>query len=320
MTDIAPASMPQPLETTFAALLEALPDLTIDADRLPEIRELMAALVVPPDLDGVDMVEHEVDAAAGIVVRVLSPAGATAAARPAVFWIHGGGYIIGNRFMDDSRSATWVRELDCVVTSVEYRLAPEHPFPVPLEDCYAGLTWVHDHADELGIDTDRLGIGGLSAGGGLAAALAILARERGGPVVAFQLLDSPMLDDRQLTPSSRADWLAVWSRDSNTFGWQSYLGDLYGRDDVPDPAVPARVADLSGLPPALVIVGAADGFCDEDIVFAARLNQAGVPAELHVYPGAPHGFAIFGDSLVSQQAAVDVLRWLGRRFTETAER
>jgi acetyl esterase/lipase len=318
MTDIAPASMPQPLEATFAAVLEALPDLTIDADRLPELRELLAALAVPPDLDGVDVVEHEVDAAAGVVVRVLSPAGATASKRPAVFWIHGGGYIIGNRFMDDSRSSTWVRELDCVVTSVEYRLAPEHPFPMPLEDCYAGLRWVHDHAAELGIDADRLGIGGLSAGGGLAAALAILARDRGGPRVGFQLLDSPMLDDRQVTPSSRADWLVVWTRDSNTFGWRSYLGDLYGRADIPDPAVPARVGDLTGLPPALVIVGAADGFCDEDIVYAARLNQAGVPAELHVYPGAPHGFAIFGDSVVSQQASVDVIRWLGRRFTEIA--
>jgi acetyl esterase/lipase len=318
MTDIAPASMPQPLETAFAAVLEALPDLTIDADRLPEIRSLMAALAVPPDLDGVEVIEHEVDAATGVVVRVLSPAGATASTRPAVFWIHGGGYVIGNRFMDDSRSATWVRELDCVVTSVEYRLAPEHPFPAPLEDCYRGLCWVHDHAEELGIDAGRLGIGGLSAGGGLAAALAILARDRGGPSAAFQLLDSPMLDDRQVTPSSRADWLVVWSYDSNSFGWRSYLGDLYGRDDISEPAVPARVGDLTGLPPALVIVGAADGFCDEDIVYAARLNQAGVPAELHVYPGAPHGFAIFGDSLVSQQASVDVIRWLGRRFTETA--
>jgi acetyl esterase/lipase len=317
MTDIAPASMPQPLEPIFATVLEALPDLTIDDTRLTEIREMMAALAIPADLDGVEVVEHEVDAAAGVVVRVLSPAGSTDTRRPAVFWIHGGGYIIGNRFMDDARSATWVRELDCVVTSVEYRLAPEHPYPIPLEDCYSGLRWVHDHADALGIDTDRLGIGGLSAGGGLASALAILARDRGGPPVAFQLLDSPMLDDRQTTPSSRADWLAVWSRDSNTFGWRSYLGDLYGTDDLPDPAVPARVGDLTGLAPALVIVGAADGFCDEDIVYAARLNQSGVPAELHVYPGAPHGFAIFGDSLVSQQASVDVIRWLGRRFTET---
>jgi acetyl esterase/lipase len=316
MTEIAPASMPQPLEPTFAVVLEALPDLTIDGERLVEIREMLAALAVPPDLDGVEVVEHEVDPAAGIVVRVLSPAGATDTRRPALFWIHGGGYIIGNRFMDDARSASWVRELDCIVTSVEYRLAPENPYPIPLEDCYAGLRWVNDHADELGIDRDRLGIGGLSAGGGLAAALAILARDRGGPQVAFQLLDSPMLDDRQVTPSSRADWLVVWSRDSNTFGWRSYLGDLYGRDDIPDPAVPGRVGDLTGLPPALVIVGAADGFCDEDVVYAARLNQAGVPAELHVYPGAPHGFAIFGDSPVSQQAFVDVTRWLGRRFTE----
>lgn len=154
----------------------------------------------------------------------------------------------------------------------------------------------------------------MSAGGGLAAAVALRARDDGGPSLAFQLLDSPMLDDRQRTPSSRADGLAVWSRDSNAFGWRSYLGALHGADEVPAHAAPARAADLSGLPPTLVLVGAVDGFRDEDVDYATRLAQAGVATELHVYPGAPHGFSRFPDVAVSRQAAADVLRWLARRF------
>ena len=144
---------------------------------------------------------------------------------------------------------------------------------------------------ELGIDPDRIGIGGTSAGGGLAAALALLARDRGEVPVAFQLLECPMLDDRQETSSSQLEGLPVWSRESNEFGWRSYLGELYGSDDVPALAAPARARDLRGLPPALVIVGGADGFRDEDVLYALRLNQAGVPTELHVLPGAPHGGA-----------------------------
>jgi acetyl esterase/lipase len=151
----------------------------------------------------------------------------------------------------------------------------------------------------------------VSAGGGLAAALALLARDRGEVPVAFQLLDSPMLDDRQRTASSRQDGLPVWSRGSNTFGWKSYLGDLYGRDDVPATAAPARATDLSGLPPAFVSVGAVDGFRDEDVDFALRLNQAGVPAELHVYPGACHGFNLLAPGApVAKQCNRDMEEWL----------
>ena len=184
--------------------------------------------------------------------------------------------------------------LGLVGVSVEYRLAPEAPYPAPLEDCYRGLVWTYEHAEELGIDRDRIGVGGISAGGGLAAALALLAKRRGEVPVAFQLLDCPMLDDRQPTASSRLDGLPVWSRESNTYGWRSYLGDLYGREDVPCTAAPARAtdADLVGLPPAFVSVGAIDGFLDEDVEYALRLNRAGVPAELHVYPGACHGYQL----------------------------
>jgi acetyl esterase/lipase len=160
----------------------------------------------------------------------------------------------------------------------------------------------------------------VSAGGGLAAALALLARDRGEVPVAFQLLDSPMLDDRQITPSSQQDALPVWNRSSNTFGWKSYLGDLYGRDDVPSTAAPARATDLSGLPPAFVSVGAVDGFRDEDVDYALRLNQAGVPTELHVYPGACHGFHLAREAPVTRQCMRDMEDWLGRQLRPRAGR
>ena len=198
--------------------------------------------------------------------------------------------------------------------SVDYRLAPETPYPGPLEDCYRGLVWMVEHADELGVDPDNIGVMGLSAGAGLAAALALLARERGEVSLAWQLLDSPMLDDRQITPSSQQDGLPVWSRTSNTFGWRAYLGDRYGTDDVPPTAAPARATDLSGLPPAFVSVGAVDGFRDEDVDYAMRLNRAGVPTELHVYPGACHGYQLAAHAPVAQQARRDLVDWLGRQI------
>ena len=160
----------------------------------------------------------------------------------------------------------------------------------------------------------HIGIAGASAGGGLAAALALLARDRGEVPLRFQLLDCPMLDDRQITPSSRLDGLHIWSRDSNTFGWRSYLGDLYGTADVPPYAAPGRATDLRGLPPAYVCVGAVDGFRDEDIDYAMRLNQAGVPTELHVYPGVPHGVMLFPDAPVAKRYVRGIEEWIGRQL------
>ena len=201
--------------------------------------------------------------------------------------------------------------------SVEYRLAPETPYPGPLEDCYRGLKWVYDNATELGVDRARIGVAGISAGGGLAASLALLARDRGEVPLSFQLLDCPMLDDRQQTPSSRLDGLPVWSRESNTFGWRSYLGDRYGTDDVPYTAAPARCPDLSGLPRSFVSVGTVDGFRDEDVDYALRLNQAGIPCELHVYPGASHGYQMAIDSAIARQSARDAKEWLARMVERT---
>jgi acetyl esterase/lipase len=228
--------------------------------------------------------------------------------------MHGGGLVLGSNVGDDPRFDQWCPKFGCVGVSVEYRLCPEVRYPQPLEDCYAGLAWVHEQASELGIDRNRIGIGGASAGGGLAAGLALLARDRGELPVAFQLLIYPMLDDRQITTSS--GWFdPIWSPAANNFGWTSYLGEAKGGSDVPIYAAPARATDLAGLPPTLISVGAIDGFADEDIDYALRLRHAGVPVELHVYPGAPHGFdGITPTATVATRANRDMEEWLAARL------
>jgi len=201
--------------------------------------------------------------------------------RPCLISIHGGGYVAGSHLGDDGRFDRWAPTLRCVGVSVGYRLAPETPFPGPLEDCYAALRWAHDNAADLGIDRGRIGIIGGSAGGGLAAGLALLARDRAEIPVAFQVLTYPMLDDRLRTPSEHAG-APVWVAASNQFGWHSYLGGRGPGDDIPGYAVPARAEDLVGLPPAFITVGNLDGLMDEDIDYARRLIMAGVPTDLHV--------------------------------------
>jgi acetyl esterase/lipase len=265
-----------------------------------------------PELsDAVERTDHVVSEDPRVVVRVHRPKGVDGAL-PCLYSIHGGGYVFGSYDMDDVKFDALCPALGFVGVSVEYRLAPETPYPGPLDDCYAGLKWTFDHAAELGIDPNHIGIGGVSAGGGLAAALALLARDRGEVPVRFQLLECPMIDDRQTTSSSGRDGMIIWSRESNTYGWRAYLGDLYGTDDIPPYAAPARATDLTGLPPAFVTVGGADGFRDEDIVYALRLGEAGVPTELHVLPGAPHGVQMFqGTGLATRWSSL-VTDWLGR--------
>ena len=246
-----------------------------------------------------------------VVVRVYSPPEGVAH-RPCCYWIHGGGYIFGTIDMSDARCVQTAETLDCVVVSVDYRLAPEFPFPAPLEDCYAGLAWTAAHADGLGIDPQRIVIVGQSAGGGLAAALALLVRDRAEVPLCYQLLIYPMIDDRNTTPSSQLV-TKVWTREANLLGWRCYLGHEPGTADVSPYAAAARAEDLRGLAPAFIGVGTLDVFRDENIEYARRLLAAGVPTELHVYPGAPHGFeGLAPRAAVSQQFTRDITDALRR--------
>lgn len=226
-------------------------------------------------------------------VRVLViNAGCGTRRRPAIVYMHGGGFVCGSVARSAPGLQQVARDHDCVVVSVDYRLAPETPYPGALEDNYAALKWVHDSADRLGVDRSRIALMGESAGAGHAATLAIAARDRGEVPVSFQLLIYPMLDDRTgSTHHLPAHFGAfAWNPESNRFGWSALLGVPAGSDDVPEGAVPARVQDLTGLPPAYISVGTIDLFADESVEYARRLNRAGVPVQLSMVPGAFHGF------------------------------
>jgi acetyl esterase/lipase len=299
------------LDPEVALAAAAIPFDEVTAEILPTLRAGLGMQL--PLSDAVERTDHVVPGDPEVPVRVHRPKSADGTL-PCVYSIHGGGYVLGTYAMDDPLFDELCPKVGVVGVSVEYRLAPETPYPGPLEDCYQGLKWTYDHAEQLGIDPRGIGIMGISAGGGLAAALALLARDRGEVPIAFQLLDSPMLDDRQITASSQQDGLPVWSRSSNTVGWKSYLGDLYGRDDVPATAAPARATDLTGLPPAFVSVGAVDGFLHEDVDYALRLNEAGVPTELHVYPGAFHACTWLSHAAICQTILGDTVDGLRRRL------
>ena len=298
------------LDPDIAKAIELMPFSEMTAETAAAFRSMSFAVALS---DSVTRSDHRVSGDPEVVVRVHRPAGIDGPL-PCLYSMHGGGYVIGSHAMDDPMFAELCPKLGMVGVSVDYRLAPDAQYPDPLEDCYRGLVWTYEHADEIGVDKSRIGVGGVSAGGGLAAALALLARDRSEIPLSFQLLDCPMIDDRQVTASSRQEGLPVWSRESNSFGWRAYLGDLYGCDDLPYTAAPARAQDLVGLPAAFVSVGGVDGFLDEDVDYALRLNHAGVPVELHVYPGACHGYQIAQDSDITRQSRRDVEHWLARQI------
>ena len=304
------------LDPQIAELTAKNPTLALSAETFAAMRAAEGGAPVPQDSD----IEHRDYVVAGepdVVVRVHRPVGAKDP-MPCVYSMHGGGYVLGSYAADDARLEGWSRDYRCVGVSVQYRRAPETPYPGPLQDCYRGLEWVFDHHDELGVDPGRIGVAGTSAGAGLGAALALLARDRGELALQFQLLDAPMIDDRQVTPSSRSEDLILFDRHSSEFGWRSYLGERYGSADVPAYAAPARAADLKGLPPAYVCVGNVDGFRDEAIDYAVRLNQACVACELHVHPGAPHGVKRFVNVAVAQRYTRGIDEWIGRQLQPTA--
>jgi acetyl esterase/lipase len=241
-------------------------------------------------------------------------------ALPVLLWLHGGGYIMGSADGEDLMVKTIVSAVGCAAVSVDYRLSPETPHPAPLEDCYAALKWLSTHAAELGIDPRRIAVGGSSAGGGLAAALALLARDRGEVALMFQLLIAPMIDDRTCTLAEPHPYTGefIWTRAANRFGWTSYLGHEPGTADVSPYAAVARAENLENLPPTFINVGAIDLFLEEDMEYASRLMRAGVPTELHVYPGVYHGFRMVADAQVTQTAQRDQLAALKRAFESSA--
>ncbi|KAJ6140209.1 hypothetical protein N7471_006695 [Penicillium samsonianum] len=234
--------------------------------------------------------------------------------RPGIFYTHGGGMIAGNRFLGIGVILDWVEKFDAVCVSIEYRIPPEHPDPTPIEDCYAGLQWTSLNARSLGIDPSFLMIAGSSAGGGLAAGTALLARDRGGPLLCAQVLICPMLDDRNITVSSQqyVDE-GTWSRDSNQTGWKCLLGERRGQENVSIYAAPSRATDLSKLPPAFIDVGTAEVFRDEAVAYATLLWESGVQAELHVWPGGFHGFDLLApNAILSINARETRSAWVHR--------
>lgn len=293
-------TMTRRLDPELAAPLEAWLNATkggINLHDIPATRRMMdelaaAQMAKAPPIEGVSTADRQApgpEGAPDVFVRIYQPTDRPATL-PALLWIHGGGYVLGSVERDDLLAKHLARVGQCVVASVEYRLAPEHPFPAPVEDCYAALKWLSAQSAELGVHTSRIAIGGASAGGGLAAGLALLTRDRAEVEVALQLLIYPMIDDRNIAPASETvPDTFVWTRENNRMGWRAYLGREPGGADV-SPYAAARAPDLTGLPPAYIPVGDLDLFLDENITYAQRLLAAGVPTELHVYPGAFHGF------------------------------
>jgi acetyl esterase/lipase len=228
--------------------------------------------------------------------------------------MHGGGFFCNDHRIGLDQQLETAERFGATLISIGYRLAPEHPYPAQINDAYAGLLWVADHADELGIDPERIVVTGYSAGGGLSAALALTVRDRGGPRLLGQLLMAPMLDDRNDSASAmQMDGIEFWNRSHNGFGWRSLLGDVQGGADVPQYAAPARATDLTGLPPAFLDVGSAECLRDEVLAYADRIWQAGGQAELHVWPGAIHAFDRDDPETRISKAAVAARRnWLER--------
>jgi len=317
--------MAGPPDPQVLAALLAMRDGT-DDPVAPEVGDVAArrrsvgrvfnqVLAARPPVTGVEVQEFSltVDDGSAIALRWYRRAGGVhAAVRPgsAVLYLHGGGMIldwerVGGLY--DAAVRGYVAASGVPMLAVDYRVAPEFPHPSPLEDCYAALRWLTDHAAELGVDASRLAVMGDSAGGGLAAGVGLLARDRGGPAIAAQLLIYPMLDDRTCEPAAPGAALLTWSYDDNATGW----GALLGGRPATGYAVPARATELAGSPPTYLDVGALDIFAEEDVAYAQRLIAAGVPVELHVYPGCPHAFDLLApDADVSQRVIGHRLRYL----------
>ena len=315
MTSPAATATTYPFDVELAAVVPYLP--TLDFRDVPVAREMSRGFIemLPPaNLTDVTYREVAIPVAgvATITVRVTTPDG-RARPLPVIVDIHPGGFCLGSSAEMAGIDALLARDVGAVVVGVDYRLAPEHPYPTPLEDCYAALEWIAANAADLGVDTERIALYGQSAGGGLAAALALLTRDRGGPAVFFQYLAFPELDDRMETASMRRfDDTPLFHRPNAEASWSAYLGELTpGSDDVPVHAAPARATDLAGLPPTYIAVMQFDPLRDEGIEYARKLLEADVNVELHLFPGTFHFSRAISTAQVSQREAgedVTVLR------------
>jgi acetyl esterase len=281
--------------------------------------DLIAALPpydppVPLDVD--ELLVPGPDGAPEVRVRRYQPADHDGPL-PALVYIHGGGFVVGSLDLYDADCRRIAAEVGAVVFSVDYRLAPEHPFPAGLEDCYATLVWVEENAGELGVDAERIAVGGESAGGGLTAGVALLARDRGGPRLCLQFLGIPEIDDRLETESMRSlgEGTPITTRENGEISWDCYLGEgVRGTDLVSPYAAPARATDLAGLPPALITAYEFDALRDEGIAYAQQLMWFGVPTELHVYPGAFHACTWLSHAAICQKILGDLVDTLRRRL------
>ena len=298
-------------------LMLEMPEIVLTAENLAEVRAnpLFSGEGLPQPPFPITEAHAPVEDGPDVRLVVIDPP-SEAKDRAAILHLHGGGMVVGSATLAGLNKWPLAQEHDCVIVSVDYRLAPETPFPGPQMDNYAGLEWLAGHADELGVDPARIVVMGESAGGGLAASLAQMARDRGGPKLAGQVLVYPMLDCRTGGPECpyrnrhTGEWL--WTREKNGFGWGALRGNYSPSDARKGWFSPALADDLAGLPPAYIVTGALDLFLDEDLDYARRLIDAGVPCELHVYPGAIHAFEMVPETTLAAQAATDLRRGLGR--------
>jgi acetyl esterase/lipase len=300
----------QPLMAAAAALEPpAIGDVATRRERAIPLFQTLGASRDP--VDGVEVMRHALPTADGAELDVAWYFPSSGLSGSAVLYLHGGGMIYGlteTAPAYDAAVRAYVATSGVPMLLVNYRVAPEHPDPTPVEDCYSALRWLAENAARLGVDPARIAVAGDSAGGGLAAGVSLLARDRGGPTLAAQLLFYPMLDDRTITPDPQLPVeLLTWNYNDNMTGWGALLGG--GEPSVY--AAPARAQDLSGLPPTYIDVGDLDIFRDEDIAYAARLSAAGVPTELHVHPGCPHAWeALAPTASVSKRVVADRIRRL----------
>jgi acetyl esterase len=301
----------------FAEMIPALP-IESDWSDMPAARqgmlEMIRGMLGGAEPEGVEIEDRMIDGPAdapAVKVRIYRPSGVEGIL-PGVLYIHGGGFCVGDIETENIGAAQAAVSAQAVVVSVDYRLAPEHPFPAGIEDCYAALVYLAKSASELRLDPDRVAVMGGSAGGGLAAGIALLARDRGGPAVCFQVLNIPELDDRLETPSMKQFTdTPLWNRPNAIVSWRYYLGDALG-GDISRYAAPARAEDLRGLPPAYVSTMEYDPLRDEGLIYAMRLLEAGVSVELHQFPGTFHGSAMMGNAEVSRRASSEMMAALER--------